>query len=356
MTILVVEDNEINQQVARELLEAAGATVEVVATGRAAVNRVLTVPPPPDVVLMDVQMPEMDGVEATQRIRDVFSPQALPILAVTAHAADLEHSRCRDAGVNGYLMKPVDPDVLIRTIRSTLSEDTMRRRALQEDLDPQEAKASPVLPAQLGPFDLTEARHYTDGKEALLLTLLTTFQRRFAPLVEQLHEAASGAGSWEDILHNAPSLKGAALTLGNTSLGQAAATLEQALRLGSGTEARAEAAQACGNALLLALSVLDSALPQEDAEAETPPPRRGAAPGGPPLPPRLQDQMTTLLGQIRSNRLSARATFASLAPALVAAGVSSQQVETARAALERLDFAAAATALAPFSLDHETPR
>ncbi len=116
--ILLVEDNEINQQIATELLTAAGAHVEIAVNGRVAVDKVKAggVPSPYDVVLMDIQMPEMDGYEATKRIRADGRFDALPIIAMTAHAMMEERKRCHDAGMIDHITKPIDPQAMFETI------------------------------------------------------------------------------------------------------------------------------------------------------------------------------------------------------------------------------------------------
>ena len=117
--ILLVEDNEVNQQVATELLESAGAIVTIAENGGEAV-RILTEgkeSPPFDVVLMDLQMPEMDGFTASRHIRAQPRLQGLPIIAMTAHAMVEERQRCLDAGMNDHVSKPINPDALFATLR-----------------------------------------------------------------------------------------------------------------------------------------------------------------------------------------------------------------------------------------------
>ncbi|HEY7065905.1 MAG TPA: response regulator [Chloroflexota bacterium] len=117
--VLLAEDNEINQQIAVELLEGVGASIEVVGNGRIAVQRLLEgpVPPPFDVVLMDLQMPELDGLGATAQIRADARFAALPIIAMTAHATIEERERCLAAGMQDHIAKPIDPAVLFATVR-----------------------------------------------------------------------------------------------------------------------------------------------------------------------------------------------------------------------------------------------
>jgi signal transduction histidine kinase/DNA-binding response OmpR family regulator len=115
--ILVVEDNEINQQVARELLESAGAIVTIARNGREAVEMLTRSETRDfDIVLMDLQMPEMDGYEATQLLRRDSRLQEIPIIAMTAHALAEERQRCLEAGMNDHISKPIDPDALFATL------------------------------------------------------------------------------------------------------------------------------------------------------------------------------------------------------------------------------------------------
>jgi len=116
--ILLTEDNEINQQIAIELLEGAGATVKVANNGREAVEILSNSPQPPpfDLVLMDLQMPEMDGYQATAKLRSDARFAALPIIAMTAHATMEEKQRCLAAGMNDHISKPIDPDNLFETV------------------------------------------------------------------------------------------------------------------------------------------------------------------------------------------------------------------------------------------------
>ena len=116
--ILLTEDNEINQQIAVELLEGAGATVQVANNGREAVEILSNGPQPPpfDLVLMDLQMPEMDGYQATAKIRSDARFASLPIIAMTAHATIEERQRCLAAGMNDHISKPIDPALLFETV------------------------------------------------------------------------------------------------------------------------------------------------------------------------------------------------------------------------------------------------
>ena len=117
LSVLLVEDNTINQQVAQELLQRAGSEVLIAENGGEALRRLAALAPQrPDAVLMDLQMPEMDGYEATRRIRSRAEYADLPIIAMTAHASEEERRRCLGAGMNDHVTKPVDPELLLATL------------------------------------------------------------------------------------------------------------------------------------------------------------------------------------------------------------------------------------------------
>jgi CheY-like chemotaxis protein len=114
--ILLVEDNEINQLVATELLAEGNVTVEVANNGKDALDMILARPTHWDVVLMDMQMPVMDGVTATIEVRKTISAEQLPIVAMTANAMVQDKEKCMAAGMQDFVTKPIDPDILWETL------------------------------------------------------------------------------------------------------------------------------------------------------------------------------------------------------------------------------------------------
>jgi CheY-like chemotaxis protein len=154
--VLLVEDNEINQQVAREILEGAGLNVALAADGQEGVNAVKE--DNYDAVLMDVQMPVMDGYAATHEIRKDKSFKDLPIIAMTAHAMAGDENKSLEAGMNGHVTKPIDPDQLFSTLQKWIKPSKKRVQQPEVPLESLESdQAEPdeeQLPESLPGFDL----------------------------------------------------------------------------------------------------------------------------------------------------------------------------------------------------------
>jgi signal transduction histidine kinase/CheY-like chemotaxis protein len=122
LRILLAEDNTVNQRLAKRLLEKRGHEVSIAGDGKQALEAA-TLAPPFDIILMDVQMPNMDGLEATRAIRRIENPRrsSVPIVAMTAFAMKADQERCLAAGMNGHLAKPIDPVELSATVESYAS-------------------------------------------------------------------------------------------------------------------------------------------------------------------------------------------------------------------------------------------
>jgi CheY-like chemotaxis protein len=121
--ILVVEDNQVNQKVVTAVLRKRGFSIEMASDGQEALNK-LNDSPAFDLVLMDVQMPVLDGLETTRLIRKEPRWKELRIVAMTAHAMNGDKERCLEAGMNGYISKPVHPSLLLSTVDEFLLQKT----------------------------------------------------------------------------------------------------------------------------------------------------------------------------------------------------------------------------------------
>ena len=252
--ILLVEDNEINQQIAVELLEGAGAKVQIAGNGVEAVKTVFNGPQPPpfDAILMDVQMPEMDGYQATAKLRSDPRFGSLPIIAMTAHATIEERQRCLASGMNDHISKPIDPDMLFDTVArfyrpltrpaATLSssgrdasprrpgEDGRLGEASLPEADEQERVKTTAdgLPQMAG-LDTTDGLARVAGNRKLYLKLLRQFLEQQGLALGQIAAAlaASDAALAERLAHT---LKGVAGNIGAKPVQAAAGDLEKLIR------------------------------------------------------------------------------------------------------------------------------
>jgi len=224
LRVLLVEDIPTNQLVARELLEALGVTVAIANNGREALDNIARNHGHYDLVLMDIQMPEMDGLEATRRLRaDPAIGTQLPIIAMTAHALDEERQRCAAAGMNDFITKPIDPSLL----QDTLSRwQSARTQAIPET--PPAPAASPILP-ELPGIDCAEGLRRMMNKPALYRKVLHDFHQRFAGEGRAIRQALL-VNNREEAERRAHSCKGLAGTIGAGDLQHTAYELEQALR------------------------------------------------------------------------------------------------------------------------------
>ena len=172
--LLVVEDNEINQQVASELLEGFGAIVEVAGNGKIAIERIFKDGARYDAVLMDLQMPEMDGYEATHKIRSKINKESMPIIAMTAHALQSELQRCIDAGMNGVVTKPIDPDKLNNELLRCIRRKTASSEAASSAAMRFEVRAPESIPDIPG-IDVESALNRLRGNQSLFKRLIRDF-------------------------------------------------------------------------------------------------------------------------------------------------------------------------------------
>jgi CheY-like chemotaxis protein/HPt (histidine-containing phosphotransfer) domain-containing protein len=239
--VLLAEDNPTNQQVAVGLLQKLGLTADVVSNGAEAVRSLAQIPY--DLVLMDVQMPEMDGYAATRRIRDPQSSvldHNIPVIALTAHALGSVQAACREAGMNAYVTKPIDVKALAAALAQWLAPVGQIRGA-----------AAPALPGQgLGTgsvaghavFDHAALMENTMGDPALARAVLETFLQDLPTEIERL-EGFAAAGDTEGVRRQAHRLKGAAGSTGAHAMRQLAAALEVAARAGDPVAVRGLAEQ-----------------------------------------------------------------------------------------------------------------
>jgi PAS domain S-box-containing protein len=224
--LLVAEDHPINQQVVRELLEQVGVTVNIAGNGREAVAAVTAAPDEFDAVLMDLQMPEMDGYEATRRLREQWPADRLPIIAMTAHAYEDERQRCLAVGMNEHLAKPVAADRLYASL-------TRWFRPPAEGTPPDGGgvtqRQGGELPAHLPGLDVAEGTACLGGNAILYRKLTSEFGRSMGNRAGAIR-ATLAAGGREEAGKLVHALKGVAGSIAATRLQKIAAALEDALR------------------------------------------------------------------------------------------------------------------------------
>lgn len=226
--VLLVEDNAINQEVAYALLEQVGCEIDLADNGQVAVDKARG--GDHDLILMDLQMPVMDGLTATRLIRALPAGACIPIVAMTASSVEADRAACRAAGMDDYIAKPVDPDILYQTLARWLAPG-----AAPGSADPpappvlHDAAAgsipSPALPRIAG-LDTAAGLRVCHGRPGLYRRLLRQFaagEERWQPVDDATPVAIA------ELRQAAHALKGVAGHLGATRLHALAATLEATL-------------------------------------------------------------------------------------------------------------------------------
>jgi|GEM_PF-1172123 len=238
--VLLVEDNPVNQEVAYEILTAAGLELDICHNGAEAVEAVQQ--QDYELVLMNIQMPVMDGLEATRRIRALDGRfAALPIIAMTAHALSGDSDKSLVAGMNGHVTKPIDPDLLFKTLAQWITpsgnaapkESDSGRKAPQANA----CGTGAIWPGLLG-IDTADGLARLCGNQEAYRRILLSFRDKQADVAQRL-ELLIQEGAWEEAMCLVHSLKGSSGNLGARRLFKEAAILEQACRQARQMEAEA---------------------------------------------------------------------------------------------------------------------
>ena len=236
MRILVVEDNLINQQVAEELLASEGAIVSLAANGQLGVDAVAAAAPQFDVVLMDVQMPVLDGYGATRAIREELKLKGLPVIAMTANAMASDRHACLAAGMNEHIGKPFDMAKLVSLL--------IRMTGLHADVALSDTPdgSSPSTSASLAPdqpvpkvagLDIQTALNRMAGMRSLYVRTAKDFVKIMDTAVPEL-QLCLDRGDKHQAMMQLHTLKGNAGTLGATEMAAQAATLEKLCKASTG--------------------------------------------------------------------------------------------------------------------------
>ena len=326
--ILLVEDNEINRQVAVELLQAEGFTVETAVNGKKALS-VLEGQTDFDAVLMDIQMPEMDGHTATRRIRALDSAAAkVPIIAMTAHALESEKSKCLAAGMNDHVSKPIDPDTLFAVLVKWIEPGQRAGAPVPHSTGgPAGKETATALAQQLPSFDTAAGLHRVAGNAKLYRDLLASFANKYDGAAGKIdYFAAHGKfGQAGALIHT---VNGMAGNLGADALQQAAAELESELKSGrTGNLSRLSSALAAAVEEIRQMATAATAQTGTGSQETTPP----AAPA------QVFEQLTRIRDLIQTDYGEALQTASALRRLLPSTDAAAALVETLVGHMEAFD-------------------
>ena len=266
--VLICEDNKINQQVARELLEQAGMHVTIADNGQAGINAVTS--STFDLVFMDGQMPIMDGFTATHQIRVWESAENkknhIPIVAMTAHAMSGDREKFIDAGMDDYLSKPIDPDALYAVLWKWIKKSDHTQTSLAKDTPAEPTKKE--YPANLPGFDISDGLNRLGGNKDLYFCLLTSFAH------DHMNAAADIANylkheRTESAAHAVHTIKGLAGNLSAKDLYIAAVKLEESIHCANAGNIQSRLAL-FETALATTINSVHRILPPETTESENP--------------------------------------------------------------------------------------
>lgn len=280
LRLLVVEDNALNRQVAAELLAGEGALVELAEGGLEGVSKVVEAPSAFDIVLMDMQMPDIDGLEATRRIRNDVRCQQLPILAMTANVTQADQQACLAAGMNAHIGKPVDIEQLVAVLLSFRPQSPEQLVPASSTLGQASiayAQSSTVQSSTDEPDsdalveDIATILRRFGGNARLYQQMLSGLEENASELFDELNtrlneqDVAAAAA----VLHT---LKGVAGTMGAARFARQMAVLELQLKGMNATEASRllnENARAALHALLMqSQTELLQAVPEPHGESD----------------------------------------------------------------------------------------
>jgi two-component system sensor histidine kinase/response regulator len=248
----LVDDDEINREVVLSILSEGGLVVDVAVNGAEALRRVVA--RRYDVVLMDMQMPVMDGLAAARAIRALPELGELPLVAMTASAMARDRERCLAAGMNDHLAKPVDPAVLRRTLRRWIRA---RRGA---------APPPGEVRVDIDGLDAEGSIRRLGVKRSFYLAVLRKFVATHADDMRSIRSSLA-AGKLEVATRAAHTLRGVAADIGATHVEALAAAVEQALSHGAAADEVEGRLDALGSALASLIAALRAKLPSETSAA-----------------------------------------------------------------------------------------
>ena len=325
LRLLVAEDNEINQLVVEGLLGRAGIDFVMVGNGEQALQALSE--GRFDAVIMDMHMPVMNGLEATRLIRQQSASPEIPIIAMTASAMQGDRERCLAAGMNDYIAKPVDPDLMYAVLRRWLRPEAGERTQRSAARAPAVETAMPVLEG----IETAEGLNRLGGDQKLYRRLLQKYHTNYADAGERLGQALA-AGDVEAAQHLAHSLKSVSGNIGARAVQQSAGEVEAAIRQGGQVDA------ILLERLQQGLAEVIAAL---DGEPELLADAQDATPAGDEVGPLIKS-MREMLGDYDSHALELLEQL----QAAMDGGADSDNFRRLKQLIERYDFDAALAVLA----------
>ncbi|MEO6172939.1 MAG: response regulator, partial [Arenimonas sp.] len=263
--VLLVEDNLLNQEVAMELLRDAGFQVDLAENGEIAVAKIQQASY--DIVLMDMQMPVMDGMAATREIRQLPGFASLPIVAMTANAMEGDRQRCLAAGMNDHVAKPIEPDdlwqALLKWVKARHSTDAGSASAGL----PSEAPALPAGIAAIAGLDVSNGLRRVLGKTPLYLRMLRRFIDGQGDAIAAIHSALDN-GDLETAERLAHTARGSAGNIGATELESLAAQVESGIKDRQPRVLLDQRLEQLARPLELLIASIEGALPAEQASTQ----------------------------------------------------------------------------------------
>jgi signal transduction histidine kinase/HPt (histidine-containing phosphotransfer) domain-containing protein/ActR/RegA family two-component response regulator len=297
LAVLLVEDNKINQQIASELMTAMGVRVTLADNGQQALDLLQDTaqPLPWSLVLMDLQMPVMDGHQATQVLRQQERFKNLPIIALTAHAGMETVARCLDEGMNDHLSKPIDPDALYQCLVLWGQPASPQPGAAAPSDAPKRSRAA----LRVSGINTVQGLRLCAGNQTLYTSVLTKFWATISVLPDQLASLAE-TGDWSQAQHLVHNLKGVAANVGASKCSTLSAEVERALHLAVQTGQPLASAHSLLAPLMAHLAHLALRLRQALPDAADP-----VQAEQPFDPARLPDVCSTLAGLLATNNAEA---------------------------------------------------
>jgi len=315
-SVLLVEDNDLNQEVAAELLREAGLVVDLAGNGQIALDKVRAAHY--DIVLMDIQMPVMDGITAIREIRKETRFRDLPVIAMTANAMQSDRDKCLAAGMNDHVAKPIEPEDLWTALLKWIKPSNM-------------TASRNLLPAQIEGLDMTKSLRRMLGKHSLYLSLLRKFAAGQKSAALEIRQALDN-GDWTTAERIAHTLKGVSGNIGATGLIPLAADIVDAIRTHAPREKIDAMIDTLTPALANLIGELEDKLPVEPVDA-----------GGPVDPVALKalcDKLAALLDDDDSAAVDLLLANANLLNAAFP-----RSYREINSAIRSFDFAAARSAL-----------